>query len=330
MSEPITRYRDWSERQKTDEIPLRPYISVVVPVYNEAANIQALHQRLVAALDALGRPWEAVLVDDGSADNSLELLRLLTEDPRFQVVELNRNYGQHAAILAGFEQTRGQIVVTLDADLQNPPEEIGKLVAAIEGGADVAAGLRTQRQDSWVRKAPSRVINKVIQYSTGVELHDYGCMLRAYRREVVDNILRFGEAATFIPALANLFTHSVTEVPVAHAERAAGKSKYGVRRLFHLAFDLLTGFSLLPIQMVTMLGGAIAAVGLAFGVFLLIRRLVVGPEVQGLFTLFAILFIFVGLQVLALGLIGEYIGRIYYEVRRRPRFLVRKVHRRVS
>lgn len=329
MSEPITRYRDWSERQKTDEVPLRPYISVVVPIYNESASIASLHQRLTAALEALGRPWEAVLVDDGSSDGSLEQLRALTVDPRILVVELNRNFGQHAAILAGFEQTRGQVVVTMDADLQNPPEEIVKLVAAIEGGADVAAGMRIHRQDSWIRKAPSRMINKVIQYSTGVELHDYGCMLRAYRRDVVDNILRFGEAATFIPALANLFTHSVAEVPVEHAERAAGKSKYGVRRLFHLAFDLLTGFSLLPIQMVTLMGGAIAAIGLGFGVFLLIRRLIVGPEVQGLFTLFAILFIFVGLQILALGLIGEYIGRIYYEVRRRPRFLVRKVHRRV-
>lgn len=314
-------------REAFDGAP--PYLSVVVPVYNESENIAALHARLVESLNELGRPWELVLVDDGSRDDSLAQIKALAlADPRIVAVELQRNFGQHAAILAGFEQTTGDIIVTLDADLQNPPEEIGKLVDAIERGSDVAGGVRVDRHDSMARKLPSKVVNKIIRHSTGVGLHDYGCMLRAYRRDIVENILRYGEGATFIPALANLFTQKIAEVPVGHAERAAGTSKYGIRQLFRLAFDLMTGFSLFPIKMVTLMGSAIAALGVGFGVFLLLRRLFVGAEAEGLFTLFAILFIFVGLQILALGMIGEYIGRIYHEVRNRPRFLVRKIHRR--
>ncbi len=305
-----------------------PYLSVVIPVFDEEANVAALHERVRAALDATGRAWEVVYVDDGSRDRSLELLRgLAAADPRVVVVELVHNFGQHAAILAGFEQVRGEIVVTLDADLQNPPEEIGKLVAAIEEGYDVAGGLRVDRHDSFARKLPSRLVNRIISSSTGLELKDYGCMLRAYRREIVENVCRYGENATFVPALANLFAHSVKEVPVGHAARAAGASKYDIRRLFHLAFDLITGFSLYPIRMVTLLGGLISALGIGFGIFLFVRRLIVGPEVGGLFTLFAILFVFVGLQILALGLIGQYIGRIYFEVRRRPRFVIKQVYR---
>jgi undecaprenyl-phosphate 4-deoxy-4-formamido-L-arabinose transferase len=306
-----------------------PYLSVVVPIFNEQENVTLLHQRLSAALQALGKSYEIIYVDDGSRDESLELLKdIAAQDAHVKVVELTRNYGQHAAILAGFEQTQGEIVVTLDADLQNPPEEIGKLIAAMEEGHDVVGSVRVDRQDAFARKLPSRMINRIIARSTGVQLTDYGCMLRAYRRAVVDNVCRYGETATFIPALANLFAHSVTEVPVEHAERAAGKSKYNWKRLIALAFDLMTGFSLFPIQMVSFMGGLISALGIGFGVFLFIRRLVVGPEAEGVFTLFAILFVFVGLQILALGLIGEYIGRIYFEVRRRPRYLVRNVYER--
>lgn len=324
MAEPAAIARPRGESQSQAE----PDISAVVPVFNEEENVRALHQRLTAALEALGRSFEIVYVDDGSRDRSLDLLvEAAGSDPRVTVVELNRNFGQHAAILAGFEQTHGAVVVTLDADLQNPPEDIGRLVAAIEEGNDVAGGVRVDRRDSYARKLPSRLINRIISRSTGTHLRDYGCMLRAYRRDVVENICRFGENATFIPALANFLAHSVKEVPVGHAERAAGRSKYNLRKLFHLAFDLMTGFSLFPIQMVTVVGGLIAALGMGFGLFLFVRRIVVGPEAEGLFTLFAILFVFVGLQVLALGLIGQYIGRIYFEVRRRPRYLVRSVHR---
>ncbi len=308
-----------------------PLLSVVVPVFEEAENIPSLHERLAAALREMGRSYEIVYVDDGSHDDSLRLLLSVAEsDPRVSVVELTRNFGQHAAILAGFAQTRGEIVVTLDADLQNPPEDIGKLVAAIDEGNDVAGGVRVDRRDSFARTIPSLVINRIISGSTGTQLRDYGCMLRAYRREIVEDICRYGEKATFIPALANLFAHRVKEIPVGHAERAAGRSKYNVRKLFHLAFDLMTAFSLLPIRLVTILGGLIAALGMGFGVFLLVRRLIMGPEAEGLFTLFAILFVFVGLQILALGLIGQYIGRIYLEVRRRPPYIVRQIHRHGS
>lgn len=329
MVEPLTRSRSWAERQTTTGLTLTPYLSVVVPIYNEELNIPALKERLIASLDAIGKPWELVLIDDGSRDRSLELLREFAQaDSRITVVELNRNFGQHAAILAGFEQTRGEVIVTLDADLQNPPEEIAKLVEAMEQGHDAVGGVRVQRHDSLARKLPSRVINKIIRHSTGVQMRDYGCMLRAYRRDVVENILQYGEAATFIPALANLFAHSAVEVPVGHADRAAGESKYGIRKLLRLAFDLMTGFSLFPIQLVAVAGALIATLGMGFGLFLLTRRFIVGAEVEGVFTLFAVLFVFVGLQFFAMAIIGEYIGRIYYEVRHRPRFLVRKIYRR--
>jgi len=330
MSELYTRTRDWSGRQMTDEIPLRPQLSVVVPIYNEAASIPELHRRLVAALDALGRPWELVLVDDGSTDRSLDLLKALTEDLRIEVVELNRNCGQHAALLAGFEQARGQSIVTLDGDLQNPPEEIAKLVAALDAGHDVVGGIRRSPPRRLLGGLRARLFNMVIRRFTGVELQDYGCTLRAYRREVVDNILRCGEAATFIPALANLFARSVTEVPVEFAERTAGRPRWSAGRTYRMGFDLLTGFSLFPIQVFTVLGALVTTLGLGASFFLLGRQLFAGAPAEGSAALLVALILFAGLQLLALGMIGEYIGRVYHEVRRRPRFVVRKVHRRAS
>ena len=182
-----------------------------------------------------------------------------------------------------------------------------------------------QREDSFLRTWPSWVINRVISRTTGVALHDYGCMLRAYRRPVVDQIVACHGVSQFIPALANTFARSVAEVPVEHGPREHGRSRYGLLRLLRLNFDLLTGFSLLPIQVVSLAGILVSVLGLGFAVFLGLRRLLVGPEVEGVFTLFAILFFFVGLQILALGLIGEYVGRIYQEVRRRPRYVVSEV-----
>jgi undecaprenyl-phosphate 4-deoxy-4-formamido-L-arabinose transferase len=219
---------------------------------------------------------------------------------------------------------RGQVVATLDADLQNPPEELPKLVAKLEEGYDVVGGWRRSRRDSWLRRLPSFVINRITSRVVGVQLKDYGCMLRAYRRQVVDAMNSCHETSSFIPALANIFARDVAEIPVEHDKRRLGMSKYGPLRLLRLNFDLMTGFSILPIQLVSLLGSLVALVGLAFGVFLFVRRLVVGPEVEGVFTLFAILFVFVGLQILGVGLIGEYVGRIYREVRQRPRYLVRE------
>jgi undecaprenyl-phosphate 4-deoxy-4-formamido-L-arabinose transferase len=304
-----------------------PYLSVVVPVYNEEQNLRPLHERVAAALAALQGGWEIVYVDDGSRDRSVAILRdLHREDPdHVRIVELLRNFGQHAAVFAGMAIVRGQVIVTLDADLQNPPEEIPRLVATIEKGYDVVGGYRREREDSWFRRTASRMVNRLTARATGVRMRDYGCMLRAYRRPIVDAMNATSEIATFIPALANALAHDIAEVEVAHAPRAHGASKYSLRRLVRLNFDLLTGFSNIPLHFISWIGAMLACIGLGFGVFLLVRRLIVGPEVEGVFTLFAILFAFTGVQLFCLGLLGEYVGRIYSEVRRRPRFIVRRV-----
>jgi undecaprenyl-phosphate 4-deoxy-4-formamido-L-arabinose transferase len=257
------------------------------------------------------------------------LVDIAKAEPRVKVVEFNRNYGQHSAIFGAFAEVKGQIIVTLDADLQNPPEEIPKLVAKVEEGYDVVGGWRQGRteNDSFFRTMPSKIVNAVTRKTTGVKLHDYGCMLRAYSRDVVDAMLLCKERSSFIPALANSFAKRITEVPVAHAERAAGESKYGLWKLINLQFDLLTSFSLLPLQMLSVFGVIIAALGFLLFLGLVVYRFL-HPEgtAQGVFTLFAILFFFVGCQFIAFGLLGEYIGRIYQEVRDRPRYMVKKVH----
>jgi undecaprenyl-phosphate 4-deoxy-4-formamido-L-arabinose transferase len=314
---------------------MAPYLSIVIPIFNEEANIANLWGRLFKVLDENfknpDRPWEVVFTDDGSRDSSLfQLQDIARREPRVSVVEFNRNYGQHAAIFGAFNVARGEVIVTMDADLQNPPEEIPKLVAKIEEGFDVVGGWRQGRMDndSLFRTLPSKIVNAVTRKTTGVKLHDYGCMLRAYRREIVDAMLQCKERSSFIPALANSFAKRITEVPVAHAERAAGDSKYGFWKLINLQFDLLTSFSLLPLQMLSVLGVVISALGIGFGIILLIYR-VLHPEgaAQGVFTLFAVLFFFVGAQFLAFGLLGEYIGRIYQEVRDRPRYVIKKLHK---
>ncbi len=303
-----------------------PYLSVVIPVFNEEDSLPELGRRLLATLNADGRPFEIIFVDDGSSDRSWEILSELHEahPHHIRALQFLRNFGQHQAIFAGFQASRGQVVVTLDADLQNLPEDIPKLVAKLEEGYDTVGGWRENRLDSWFRKLPSYFMNLTMSRVTGVKLRDYGCMLRAYRREVVDGINQCQESSSFIPALANLFARRVAEIPVGHAERERGKSKYNLFKLLHLNFDLVTGFSHLPIHAVGAMGAAIAMLGFLFGLFLFVRRLFVGPEVEGVFTLFAILFVFVGLNTFGLALIGAYVGRIYKEVRGRPRYIIRQ------
>jgi len=302
-------------------------VSVVVPVYNEEANLPALVPRLLAVLGGLGRPVEAVFVDDGSRDRSLEILKeAAASNPGLvKVVELVRNAGQHMAIMAAFTATSGEYVITIDADLQNPPEEIPKLVAAMDGGHDVVGTVRRDRRDSFFRKAASRLVNRMTALMTGMRLNDYGCMLRGYHHDVVDVMLASGEVSTFIPALAQQYARRPVEIPVAHAERTAGESKYSLYRLLRLNFDLMTGFSLVPLQIFGLLGFATSVFGVAFGLFLLVRRLVVGAEVEGVFTLFALAFVVMGVLMAGIGIVGEYVGRIYYQVRGRPRFLIRTV-----
>ncbi|KAB0667164.1 glycosyltransferase [Oryzomonas japonica] len=305
----------------------QPYLSIVVPVYNEEGNLGPLMERLYPAVQGIGKPFEILFTNDGSRDRSLEILRRMVQQyPGVKVIEFNGNFGQHMAILAAFEMSRGEIVITLDADLQNPPEEIPRLVAEIEKGHDVVGTIRQKRQDSFFRKFASRIVNITTNRITGMQMQDYGCMLRAYHRYVVDNINRCRESTTFIPALAQTFASNPTEIQVGHAERVEGESKYSFYSLIRLNFDLMTGFSVVPLQIFALFGISTALFSLIFALFLLVRRFIVGAEVEGVFTLFAILFFFVGIIIFGIGIVGEYVGRIYQEVRKRPRYVVRQTY----
>lgn len=308
---------------------ISPSVSIIVPVYNEEANLPTHIERTLAACRAMPYPFEVVLVDDGSRDASAELIAQAAQEHPGEIVGvlLNRNYGQHSAIMSGFAQARGSIVVTIDADLQNPPEEIPRLVEVSAQGFDVVGTVRVNRRDSGFRKLASAIINKVTAQATGVEMHDYGCMLRAYRRPIVEAMLQCQERSTFIPVLANSFAHRTTEIEVAHAARASGESKYSVWKLINLQFDLLTSMTTFPLRLLSLMGTLISALGIGFGLMLLVLRLVYGNKwaSEGVFTLFAILFMFVGAQFIGMGLLGEYIGRIYQDVRARPRYFVHEV-----
>jgi undecaprenyl-phosphate 4-deoxy-4-formamido-L-arabinose transferase len=306
--------------------PVQPYVSVVIPVYNEEGNIPQLLQRLTAVAAAMPQPTEIILVDDGSRDRSVELLRgYETEAAEIVVVELTRNFGQHAAVMAGFSKCRGQVVITLDADLQNPPEEIPRLVEQFEAGYDVVGTIRRDRNDPLARKLASKIVNRLVSKGTGQQISDYGCMLRAYSADVVEAMVSCPEKRTFIPALAMSLGRRATEIKVNHAARAEGESKYNLWALLKLNLDLMMGFTSIPLRLVSGLGLGMALVGLVFSVYLLVRRLFHGAEVEGVFTLFGILFFFIGVQTMALGLVGEYLARMYDEVRARPRYLIRSV-----
>lgn len=305
-----------------------PDISLVIPVYNEKENLPVLIDRCRAACRTIGRSFEIILVDDGSRDGSRDII-LQAADQHAEIVGviLNRNYGQHAAVFAGLEQSRGEIVVTLDADLQNPPEEIPNLVREMDRGVDVVGTVRENRQDSIFRRAASTVVNRMVQLTTGVVMHDYGCMLRAYRRSIIDAMLQCSERSTFIPILANSFAGSTVEIQVRHARRENGNSKYGILKLISLQFDLITSMSTFPLRLLSFMGAVISFCGIAFGVLLMVLRFVYGTEwaAEGVFTLFAFPFVFIGAQFIGLGLLGEYIGRIYHDVRNRPRYFIHAI-----
>src|ERR1700730_13877972 len=303
---------------------MNPELSIVIPVFNEQQGLRLLFERLYPALDALGRSYEIVFVDDGSSDASVAELREQFErrPGGTRVVLLARNAGQHLAILAAFAQARGTYMITLDADLQNPPEEIARLIAAMDAGADYVGTIRKRRQDVLWRKAASRLMNRLREGTTSIRITDQGCMLRGYHRSVVEALNHCTETSTYVPALAYTFARHPVEIEVAHAERTVGQSKYSLYRLIRLNFDLMTGFSVAPLQFFSMAGGLIALISLLLVVYLVIRRLIVGPEAEGLFTLFAIAFFLIGVALLGLGVVGEYVGRIYEQVRQRPRYMV--------
>ncbi len=314
---------------------LKPYpiqcVSIVIPVYNEEQSLPELLRRTESACAQLTQAYEIVLVDDGSRDKSAQILQDAAEREGSPVVAviLNRNYGQHAAIMAGFENSKGDVVITLDADLQNPPEEIPRLVAQAALGYDVVGTVRNNRQDSAWRRWPSRLINLAVQRSTGVAMSDYGCMLRAYRRSIVDAMLACRERSTFIPILANSFARHTTEVLVQHAEREHGDSKYSPMRLINLMFDLITCMTTTPLRLLSIIGFSMALLGGVFAILLIVLRLIFGATWagDGTFVLFAVLFVFTGGQFIGMGLLGEYLGRMYSDVRARPRFFIEKIVR---
>jgi undecaprenyl-phosphate 4-deoxy-4-formamido-L-arabinose transferase len=305
-----------------------PKVSVVVPIYNEEEGLAALFARLYPALDALGRSYELILVDDGSRDASPRLLREQFErrPDVTRVLLLAGNFGQHMAIMAAFERARGDVVVTLDADLQNPPEEIARLLAKFDEGYDYVGSYRRTREDNAFRRLASRAMNAVRERITDIRMTDQGCMLRAYGRGVVEAILRSAEVSTFIPALAHLYARNATEVEVAHEARALGRTKYSLYRLLRLNFDLVTGFSLVPLQLFSLFGMIVATGSVVLYVSVLTVRLLAGGSWSSLYEALwdrdALEFFLMGIILFGLGLVGEYVGRIYLQVRGRPRYVV--------
>jgi undecaprenyl-phosphate 4-deoxy-4-formamido-L-arabinose transferase len=306
-------------------------LSIVIPVYNEQEGLQALFDRLYPAMDQLqanlNLRYEIIFVNDGSKDRSAGMLAAqfdLRPDTT-RVVLFQNNFGQHMAIMAGFEYARGESIITLDADLQNPPEEIALLAADLIKGHDYVGTIRSNRQDSWFRKTASRAMNHLRQRITRIIMTDQGCMLRGYSRRIVHLVRQCNESNTFIPALAYTFAANPTEIHVKHEERFAGESKYSLYQLIRLNFDLVTGFSVMPLQLFSIFGMLLALGSGTLFALLLVRRFVLGSEVEGVFTLFALTFFLIGVMLFGLGLLGEYIGRIYQQVRERPRYVVQTV-----
>jgi glycosyltransferase involved in cell wall biosynthesis len=308
-------------------------LSIVIPLYNEEENIEPLYEKLKAALDGAGREYEIIIVDDGSTDRSFEVLKRLHEDDRLlKVIRFRRNFGQTAAFAAGFDRSQGQVVITMDADLQNDPADIPLLLEKIEEGYDVVSGWRLHRQDPFLtRRLPSMMANRLISQVTGVHLHDYGCSLKAYRREVVKNVQLYGELHRFVPAIANWMGVSVAEVPVRHYARRFGRSKYGLSRTARVLLDLLTvrfllSYSTRPIHIFGGLGLISFVAGIGLGGYLSYVKFVLGQNIGDRpLLLLAILLMVMGVQLISIGLLGELVVRTYYEALGKPIYAVREV-----
>lgn len=314
------------------EVELRPVLSVVVPIYNEEDSIPTLYQDLTAALEQLDLAYELLLIDDGSRDRSFNLLReLAAGDPRVRVLRFRRNFGQTAAFSAGFDRARGDVVITIDADLQNDPHDIPRLLAKIEEGYDVVSGWRERRQDPFIsRRLPSLLANRLISWATGVHLRDYGCSLKAYRAEVVKGIQLYGELHRFIPAIASWQGVAVTEISVHHQPRRFGNSKYGIGRTVRVILDLLTvrfllSYATRPMQIFGLVGLLSMLGGIAVNVYLVMLKLLTGANIGDRpLLLLGVLLIILGVQFIGIGLIGELVMRTYYEAQRKPIYVVRE------
>ncbi len=304
------------------------FISVVIPVYNEELNIESLMLRLVKSMKAIGKPFEIILTNDGSKDNSLTLLKQAVKDypDIVKVIDFKNNFGQHLAIVAGFSATKGDVVVTLDADLQNPPEEIHKVLDLYEKGHDYVGSYRENRQDNMFRTYFSKMVNCVRRKMTDIDLIDHGCMLRAYSRDIVQQIVACKDHSAYIPALAYKFSHSPAEIMVKHASRAAGESNYTLYSLVRLTFDLMTGFTIAPLQLFTMFGMGVSCLSGMLVLYLMVRRLFIGPEAEGLFTLMAVLIFLVSVVILGIGLVGEYVGRLTQNMSVRPCYQIKETY----
>lgn len=309
-------------------IPLVPLVSVVIPVFNEEDGLDELFLRLYKALDQLvvdmQVAYEVVFINDGSSDQSAAKLAAQFEKrpESTRVVLFNGNFGQHMAIMAGFTYAKGDFVITLDADLQNPPEEISKIVQCMQDGYDYVGTIRIARKDTRFRRYASKAMNQLRDRITKITITDQGCMMRGYDRRIVNLMKKSKELNTFIPALGYTYASRPIEINILHEERFAGESKYSFYQLIRLNFDLVTGFSVLPLQAFSLIGFFLALSSASLFIYLIIRRFILGAEVEGVFTLFALNFFLMGVILFGLGLLGEYVGRIYEQVRKRPRYVV--------
>lgn len=308
-------------------------ISVVVPLYNEEDNVQLLYEEIKGVLDTMAEQAEIVFVDDGSRDTTLAKLEAIQAgDDRVRVVSLRRNFGQTAAMTAGFDHARGGVIITMDGDLQNDPHDIPQLVGKLNEGYDVVTGWRHDRQDPFLsRKLPSQLANRLISRVTGVGLHDYGCTLKAFRREVIDNINLYGEMHRFIPAIASGMGISFTEVKVNHRARRFGTSKYGISRTIRVVLDLITvkfmlSYATRPLHVFGTVGVVSSLLGVTIGLILTVQRQLFGIGLANRpLLLLAVLLIFMGIQFITIGLLAELVVRTYHESQKKPIYFVRKV-----
>jgi glycosyltransferase involved in cell wall biosynthesis len=311
---------------------LNPELTVVIPLYNEAENVEPLYAELSAALADTGRSYEVLVVDDGSRDDSFARLKAVHErDACWRIIRFRRNFGQTAGFSAGFDAARGAVVITSDADLQNDPRDIPKLLAKMDEGYDIVSGWRMNRKEPFLsRRLPSMVANRMISGVTGVALHDYGCSLKAYRNEVIKNVHLYGELHRFIPALASWMGVTVAEVPVNDRPRRFGKSKYGISRTLRVLLDLITvrfmlGYSNRPLQVFGRLGLLSVGLGILFGIYLTFVKLLLGQNIGSRpLLLLAVLLLILGIQMISMGLLGEMITRTYHEVQNKPIYVIRE------